>query len=47
MIANYKKSYIDLGKNDGIDAFVIADFARVAELLLPLGVAASFSLCNA
>jgi transposase len=32
MIANYKKSYIDLGKNDAIDAFVIADFARVGRI---------------
>lgn len=28
VIRNYKKSFIDLGKNDSIDAFVIADFAR-------------------
>ena len=27
-IKNYKKSFIDLGKNDFVDAFVIADFAR-------------------
>lgn len=26
-IANYKKSFVGLGKNDGIDSFVIADFA--------------------
>lgn len=32
MIANYKKSYIDLGKNDAVDAFVIADFARVGRI---------------
>lgn len=32
MIANYKKSFIDLGKNDYIDAFVIADFARVGRI---------------
>jgi transposase len=32
MIANYKKSYIDLGKNDAIDAFIIADFARVGRI---------------
>jgi transposase len=32
MIANYKKSYLDLGKNDLIDAFVIADFARVGRI---------------
>lgn len=31
-IANYKKSYIGLGKNDYIDAFVIADFARVGRI---------------
>lgn len=28
IVKNYKKSFIDLGKNDYIDAFVIADFAR-------------------
>lgn len=28
VIRNYKKSFIDLGKNDAMDAFVIADFAR-------------------
>jgi len=28
VIRNYKKSFVDLGKNDFIDAFVIADFAR-------------------
>lgn len=32
MIANYKKSYIGLGKTDAIDAFVIADFARVGRI---------------
>lgn len=32
MIANYKKSYIDLGKNDDVDAFIIADFARVGRI---------------
>ena len=31
-IANYKKSYIGLGKNDYIDAFIIADFARVGRI---------------
>ena len=31
-IANYKKSYIGLSKNDYIDAFVIADFARVGRI---------------
>jgi transposase len=28
-IANYKKSYISVGSTDPIDAFIIADFARV------------------
>ena len=28
-VKNYKKSFNDIGKNDGIDSFVIADFARV------------------
>lgn len=32
MIANYKKSYIGLSKNDYIDAFIIADFARVGRI---------------
>jgi hypothetical protein len=27
VIRNYKKPFIDLGKNDAVDAFVIADFA--------------------
>lgn len=32
MIANYKKSYIGLGKTDSIDAFIIADFARAGRI---------------
>lgn len=32
LVANYKKSYNDLGKNDYIDAFIIADFARVGRI---------------
>jgi transposase len=32
MVANYKKSFIGLGKKDPIDAFVIADFARVGRI---------------
>ena len=32
MIANYKKSFLDLSKTDPIDAFVIADFARVGRI---------------
>lgn len=31
-IANYKKSFNALNKNDGIDSFVIADFARVGRI---------------
>jgi transposase len=30
--ANYKKSFIDIGKNDPVDAFAIADFARVGRI---------------
>ena len=30
--ANYKKSYIGLGKSDSIDAFVIADYARAGNI---------------
>lgn len=32
VVRNYKKSFIDLGKNDYIDAFVIADFARANKI---------------
>lgn len=32
MISNYKKSFIGLSKTDPIDAFVIADFARVGRI---------------
>ena len=31
-VKNYKKSFNDIGKNDGIDSFVIADFARVGRI---------------
>ena len=31
-VANYKESFNDLNKNDGIDSFVIADFARVGRI---------------
>ena len=31
-VRNYKKSFNDIGKNDGIDSFVIADFARVGRI---------------
>ena len=29
-VKNYKKSFNDIGKNDGIDSYVIADFGRIA-----------------
>ncbi len=32
MISNYKKSFIGISKTDPIDAFVIADFARVGRI---------------
>lgn len=32
MTANYKKSFIDIGKTDAADAFAIADFARVGRI---------------
>jgi hypothetical protein len=31
-VKQYKKSFHSLGKNDGIDSFVIADFARVGRI---------------
>mgnify|MGYP003369475140 FL=1 len=31
-VKNYKKSFNDIGKNDGIDSFIIADFARVGRI---------------
>lgn len=31
-VRNYKKSFNDIGKNDGIDFFVIAGFARVGHI---------------
>lgn len=31
-VKNYKKSFNSLDKNDGIDSFVIADFARVGRI---------------
>lgn len=33
-VKNYKKSFNDLGKNDGIDSFVIADYARVGRITI-------------
>ena len=32
IIKNYKESFVDLPKNDGIDSFVIADFARCGRI---------------
>ena len=31
-VRNYKKSFTDLPKNDNVDSFVIADFARVGKI---------------
>lgn len=31
-VANYKKSFVDLGKDDDVDAFACADFARVGRI---------------
>ena len=33
-VKNYKESYVDLPKNDGIDSFVIADFARCGRITI-------------
>lgn len=35
-VKNYKKSFNDIGKNDGIDSFVIADFARVGRISIKI-----------
>ena len=34
VVKNYKESFIDLPKNDGIDSFVIADFARCGRITI-------------
>ena len=31
-VANYRKSYVDMDKTDPLDAFIIADFARVGRI---------------
>ena len=31
-VKNYKKSFNHIGKNDGLDSYVIADFARVGRI---------------
>ena len=33
-VKNYKKSFNDIGKNDDIDSYVIADFARVGRIAI-------------
>ena len=33
-VKNYKRSFNDIGKNDGIDSYVIADFARVGRIAI-------------
>ena len=45
-VKNYKKSFNDIGKNDGIDSFVIADFARVGRISIKPGAAPSILPCN-
>ena len=31
-VANYKKSFTGLGKNDGLDSFIVADYVRVGRV---------------
>ena len=31
-VANYKKSFTGLGKNDGLDSFIVADFVRIGRV---------------
>lgn len=31
-VANYKKSFVGLGKNDGLDSFIVADYVRVGRI---------------
>ena len=31
-VANYKKSFTGLGKNDGLDSFIVADYARTGRI---------------
>ena len=33
-VANYKKSFTGLGKNDGLDSFIVADFIRVGRIAI-------------
>lgn len=33
-VKHYKKSFNDIGKNGGIDSYVIADFARVGRIAI-------------
>ena len=33
-VANYKKSFTGLGKNDGLDSFVVADYVRVGRVAI-------------
>ena len=37
-VKNYKKSFNDIEKNDGIDSYVIADFARIGHIAIKPGV---------
>lgn len=33
-VANYKKSFTGLGKNDGLDSFIVADYVRVGRVAI-------------
>jgi transposase len=33
-VANYKKSFTGLGKNDGLDSFIVADYIRVGRIAI-------------
>ena len=33
-VANYKKSFTGLGKNDGLDSFIVADYVRVGRIAI-------------
>jgi len=41
-IRNYKKSFMDLGKNDSIDTFAITDFARANRITTQLWQGSQF-----
>lgn len=45
-VNNYKKSFNDIGKNDGIDSFVIADFACVGRISIKHGAVLNTLPCS-